>query len=33
MGTSEGAVHKTGVYSAGVSLNGLALEGFPYIKK
>jgi hypothetical protein len=30
--TSEGAVHGTGVYSAGVGLKDLALERFPDIK-
>ena len=31
--TSKGAVHETGVYSAGVGPKGLALERFPDIKK
>jgi hypothetical protein len=33
METSEGAVHGTGVYSAGVGPKGPALERFPVIKK
>jgi hypothetical protein len=33
MGTSEGTVHGTTVYSAMVGSNGLALERFLYIKK
>jgi hypothetical protein len=33
VGSSKGAVHETGIYSAGVGPNGPTLERFPDLKK